>query len=143
MRQDRVEDVRVAGSANPLDRSRLPQKAGDARQRLEVIGTGALGRKQQEQEIDRLAIEGLEVHRLLEPGRETEEALEDGEYHPIVIAEDTRSLHRMSVSDAVVELDLTGAPVVVFVHAGTGRMNVVYRRGDGAIGWIDPPSGQA
>ena len=72
----------------------------------------------------------------------TEEALEDGEYHPIVIAEDTRSLHCMSVSDAVVELDLTGAPVVVFVHAGTGRMNVVYRRGDGAIGWVDPPPAQ-
>ena len=73
----------------------------------------------------------------------SDQALEDGEYHPVVIAEDTRSLHRMSVSDAVVELDLTGAPVVVFVHAGTGRMNVVYRRGDGAIGWIDPPSGRA
>jgi ribosomal subunit interface protein len=73
----------------------------------------------------------------------SDEALQDGEYHPVVIAEDTRSLHRLSVSDAVMELDLTGAPVVVFVHAGTGRMNVVYRRGDGAIGWIDPPTGRA
>jgi len=73
----------------------------------------------------------------------TDEALEDGEYHPVVIAEDTRTLHRLSVSEAVVELDLTGAPMVVFHHAGTGRVNVVYRRRDGAIGWIDPAAGQA
>jgi hypothetical protein len=37
------------------------------------------------------------------------------------------------------ELDLTGAPVIVFRHAGSGRLNVVYRRRDGAIGWVDPP----
>ncbi len=73
----------------------------------------------------------------------SEESSEEGEYHPVVIAETTRPLHRMSVSEAVVELDLTGAPVVVFQHASTGRLNVVYRRRDGAIGWIDPPSGQA
>ncbi|GJD49180.1 Ribosome hibernation promotion factor [Methylobacterium crusticola] len=64
---------------------------------------------------------------------------EDTGDHPPVIAESTRTLHRRTVSEAVVELDLTGAPVVVFVHAGTERVNVVYRRGDGAIGWIDPP----
>ena len=45
----------------------------------------------------------------------------------------------MSVSDAVMELDFTGAPVVGFLHAGSGRVNVVYRRHDGAIGWVDPP----
>lgn len=64
---------------------------------------------------------------------------EDTGTHPPVIAESTRTLHRRSVSEAVIDLDLTGAPVVVFVHAGTDRVNVVYRRSDGAIGWIDPP----
>ena len=39
-----------------------------------------------------------------------------------------------------VELDLTGASVVVFRHAGHGRVNLVYRRNDGHIGWIDPPA---
>jgi ribosomal subunit interface protein len=68
-----------------------------------------------------------------------EDGADEAEYHPVVIAETTRPIHRLSVSDAVVELDLTGAPVVVFHHAGTGRVNVVYRRRDGAIGWIDPP----
>ena len=46
----------------------------------------------------------------------------------------------LSVSDAVMELDMTGAPVVVFRHAGHGRVNLVYRRADGHIGWIDPPA---
>jgi ribosomal subunit interface protein len=72
----------------------------------------------------------------------TDEAVDEGEYHPVVIAEDTRALHRLSVSEAVLDLDLTGAPVVVFLHAGTGRVNVVYRRRDGAIGWIDPAAAQ-
>ncbi|HWY84043.1 MAG TPA: sigma 54 modulation/S30EA ribosomal C-terminal domain-containing protein, partial [Roseiarcus sp.] len=44
----------------------------------------------------------------------------------------------LSVASAVAELDLTGAPVIVFQHAGSGRVNVVYRRRDGAIGWLDP-----
>ena len=46
----------------------------------------------------------------------------------------------MSVSDAVLDLDMTGAPVVLFRHAGSGRINVVYRRTDGNIGWVDPPA---
>jgi hypothetical protein len=38
------------------------------------------------------------------------------------------------------ELDRTGAPVLVFRHAGHGRINLVCRRPDGHIGWIDPPA---
>ncbi|WP_342150730.1 ribosome hibernation-promoting factor, HPF/YfiA family [Methylorubrum sp. SB2] len=71
-----------------------------------------------------------------------EDETEAGE-HPPVVAESTRTLRRQSVSEAVTALDLTGAPVVVFVHAGTGRINVVYRRSDGAIGWVDPPDERA
>jgi hypothetical protein len=44
------------------------------------------------------------------------------------------------VSEAVIELDLTGTAVMVFRHAGHGRVNIVYRRSDGHIGWIDPPA---
>jgi ribosomal subunit interface protein len=61
-------------------------------------------------------------------------------FDPVIIAESTTALRRLSVSDAVMELDLTGAAVVVFRHAGHGRVNLVYRRGDGHIGWIDPPA---
>jgi ribosomal subunit interface protein len=60
--------------------------------------------------------------------------------NPVIIAETTTALKLLSVSEAVMELDLTGAPVVVFRHAGHGRVNLVYRRSDGHIGWIDPPA---
>ena len=60
------------------------------------------------------------------------------EYNPVIIAEATTALKRLSVSEAVMELDLTGRPVIVFRHAGHGRVNLVYRRSDGHIGWIDP-----
>jgi ribosomal subunit interface protein len=65
-----------------------------------------------------------------------EELAED--YSPAVIAETTSSLRRMSVGEAVMQLDLTQSDVVVFRHAGHGGLNVVYRRADGNIGWIDP-----
>lgn len=67
----------------------------------------------------------------------------DDSFHPVIVAENMASLHRFSVSEAVFELDLTGVPVVVFRHAGSGRVNIVYRRHDGTIGWIDPPVGNA
>ncbi|MGM4920827.1 ribosome hibernation-promoting factor, HPF/YfiA family [Tardiphaga sp. 813_E8_N1_3] len=63
----------------------------------------------------------------------------DSGYDPVIIAESTRSLKRFSVSEAVMELDFTGAAVVVFQHGSTGRLNIVYRRGDGNVGWVDPP----
>ncbi|ALK08313.1 ribosome hibernation-promoting factor, HPF/YfiA family [Blastochloris viridis] len=63
----------------------------------------------------------------------------DGD-HPVVVAETTTGFGQISVAEAVSELDLTGAPVVIFRHATSGRINVVYRRADGNIGWIDPPA---
>jgi ribosomal subunit interface protein len=62
----------------------------------------------------------------------------DDETAPPVIAESTQSLRTMSVGEAVMELDLAQSDVIVFRHAGHGGMNVVYRRADGNIGWIDP-----
>jgi ribosome hibernation promoting factor len=61
-------------------------------------------------------------------------------YNAVIIAEATTSLRRFSVSEAVMELDLTGAACVVFQHGSTGRVNVIYRRTDGNVGWIDPPA---
>jgi len=70
------------------------------------------------------------------PEHESEAEL-DG-FTPVIIAESTTRLKQMSVSDAVIELDMTGAPVLVFRHAAHGGINVVYRRADGHFGWIDP-----
>jgi len=62
------------------------------------------------------------------------------EFHPVIIAETKTTLPHFSVSEAVAELDLTGSPVLVFIHSGSGQVNVLYRRQDDAIGWIDIPS---
>jgi ribosomal subunit interface protein len=72
------------------------------------------------------------------PEQEGEVEVED--FTPVIIAEATTALKQMSVSDAVTELDMTGAPVVVFRHAAHGGISVVYRRADGNFGWIDPQS---
>ena len=61
-------------------------------------------------------------------------------FNPVIIAESTTSLRRLSVSEAVTELDMTGVAVMVFRHASHGRINLVYRRADGNVGWIDPPA---
>ena len=62
----------------------------------------------------------------------------EADFSPTVIAETTSHLRRMSVGEAVMQLDLSQSDVVVFRHAGHGGLNVVYRRADGNIGWIDP-----
>jgi ribosome hibernation promoting factor len=61
-------------------------------------------------------------------------------YNPVIIAEATTSMKRLSVSEAVMELDLTGAACLVFQHGSSGRVNIIYRRSDGNIGWVDPPA---
>lgn len=71
------------------------------------------------------------------PSHDSDE--EGTEFNPVIIAESTTVLKQFSVSEAVMELDMTGAPVVVFRHASHGRVNLVYRRPDGHVGWIDPP----
>jgi ribosomal subunit interface protein len=65
---------------------------------------------------------------------------ESDSYNPVIIAEATTSLKRLSVSEAVMELDLTGAACLVFQHGSSGRVNIIYRRSDGNIGWVDPPT---
>ena len=60
------------------------------------------------------------------------------DFSPAIVAEGAQPLKTLSVAAAVSELDLTGAPVVVFQHATSARVNIVYRRRDGAIGWLDP-----
>ena len=72
------------------------------------------------------------------PSHESDD--DEAEFNPVIIAESTTRLKQLSVSEAVTELDMTGAPVVVFRHASHGRVNLVYRRPDGNVGWVDPPA---
>lgn len=57
---------------------------------------------------------------------------------PVVVAETSTVLREMTVGAAVMQLDLGEAPALVFKNAAHGRINVVYRRRDGHIGWVDP-----
>jgi ribosomal subunit interface protein len=55
-----------------------------------------------------------------------------------VIAEAQTEISRLTVSDAVMRMDLAHQQVLMFRNSATGELNVVYRRSDGHIGWIDP-----
>ena len=74
---------------------------------------------------------------VIEAPQHEDDADADG-FTPVIIAESTTTLKRLSVSEAVTELDMTGAPVLLFRHAAHDGINVVYRRPDGHFGWIDP-----
>jgi ribosomal subunit interface protein len=91
-----------------------------------------------ERAIDRDAHERDQIDAPIVTGPASDE--EPAESNPAIIAESMAALKRLSVSEAVMELDVTGVPVLVFRHAGHGRVNLVYRRADGHIGWIDPPT---
>ena len=64
-----------------------------------------------------------------------EELPED--YAPTIVAESTKKLRTMSVASAVMALDMTDDPVLLFRNPGSEQLNIVYRRNDGNIGWID------
>ena len=66
---------------------------------------------------------------------EAEAEAEDG---PAVIAEMSTDLPSLTVSEAVMRMDLANAPVLLFRNRSHGELNLVYRRSDGNIGWIDP-----
>ncbi len=66
---------------------------------------------------------------------EAEEITQDA---PLVIAEMRVDVPEATVSSAVIMLDLRNTNALLFKNAGTGKHNMVYRRGDGSIGWVEP-----
>ena len=74
---------------------------------------------------------------ILAPTEEPEEN-DSGELQPIVIAEMETKIPSVTVGEAVMQLELGGQRMLVFRNEGHGGVNVVYRRDDGNIGWIDP-----
>ena len=69
---------------------------------------------------------------------EGSEESEPESLQPMIIAEMEARIPSLSVGEAVMQMELAGAPVLVFQKEGTDGVNVVYRREDGNIGWIDP-----
>lgn len=66
----------------------------------------------------------------------TEEEIEHDA--PLIVAETRVDVPDASVGDAVMMLDLRNTAALLFRNAGTGAYNMVYRRGDGTIGWVEP-----
>ena len=66
---------------------------------------------------------------------------EDSNKDPLVIAEIASDVETLSVSEAVMRMDLAHMNAFMFRNAKTERLNVVYHRNDGNIGWIDPDAG--
>jgi len=58
--------------------------------------------------------------------------------NPLIIAEDASHIEHLTVSDALMRLDLGELPALVFINQANDRVNMIYRRNDGNIGWIDP-----
>lgn len=74
---------------------------------------------------------------ILAPTEEPEDTDTDA-LQPIVIAEMETKIPSITVGEAVMQLELAGQRLLVFRNEGHGGVNVVYRRDDGNIGWIDP-----
>jgi ribosomal subunit interface protein len=60
---------------------------------------------------------------------------------PVIIAETRVDVPTATVSDAVMMLDLRNTTALLFVNTATGSHNMVYRRNDGSIGWVEPSRG--
>ena len=77
---------------------------------------------------------------VVQPSEEEEEAKDSSNHsdEPLVIAEMKRPITSLNVSEAVMQLDLTEEPFLVFRNIANKGINIVYRREDGNIGWIDP-----
>ncbi|MCY4503764.1 MAG: ribosome-associated translation inhibitor RaiA [Alphaproteobacteria bacterium] len=88
--------------------------------------------RREETEFDRWSV----AHRILdEPEGVGEEAPEES---PAIIAEMTDDVLTLSVGEAVMHMDFGGRPALLFRNAAHGGLNMIYRRADGNVGWVDP-----
>ena len=78
------------------------------------------------------------AYTVFAPAVDEPDTEEVGEDAPPIIAETRIDVPEVSVSDAVMLLDLRHTNALFFKNAGTGRHNMVYRRDDGSIGWVEP-----
>ncbi|MBB4640781.1 ribosome hibernation-promoting factor, HPF/YfiA family [Rhizorhapis suberifaciens] len=77
------------------------------------------------------------AYTIFHGGHEDEEAPDA----PLIVAETRVDIPETSVSDAVMMLDLRNTNALLFLNSGTSNYNMVYRRHDGTIGWVEPRNG--
>ncbi len=87
----------------------------------------------------------LAFERIILPRDESDEDADDSQAQdglegdsPVIVAESDTKIQTMTVSMAVMQLELGDSPAVMFRNAAHGRLNMVYRRPDGNVGWVDP-----
>jgi ribosomal subunit interface protein len=94
----------------------------------------------------------IAAERILLPAAQDEADIDDGDEAseddahagangadaPVIVAESDTRIRTMTVSMAVMQLELADSPAVLFRNAGHGGLNMVYRRPDGNVGWVDP-----
>lgn len=77
------------------------------------------------------------AYTVMTPIADDEQEIEE-DFAPAIVAETSLSARAMSVAEAVMALDMQDEPVFVFRNAKSDHVNMVYRRSDGNIGWVDP-----
>jgi ribosome hibernation promoting factor len=70
-----------------------------------------------------------------------EEGEEPASLEPVIIAEHKSEILTLTVGEAVMQMNLSDLQALMFRNRGSGRINMVYRRHDGNIAWVDPPAG--
>ena len=90
---------------------------------------------------DAVAATKLAKKYVLKPEEDHKELDEKGA--PVVIAEKPTAIETLTVSQAVMKMDLQHLPALMFFNSANGRINVVYRRVDGNISWVDPEEAAA
>jgi ribosomal subunit interface protein len=87
-------------------------------------------------------MEEMEAASYVLRGNDDNEGEEPATLQPVIVAEMATRVPRLSVGEAVMHMELAGAPVLVFRNDAHGGVNVVYRRDDGNVGWVDPKNAQ-
>ncbi len=75
---------------------------------------------------------------ILASNEDADDEAEPDTLQPIIVAEMETKIQSLSVGEAVMQMEIAGAPLLVFRNEGSKNVNVVYRRDDGNVGWIDP-----
>ena len=88
--------------------------------------------------VDADVIDFSAMQYTLDPSKSDDEEATNASEAPLVIAETQMDINTLTVSEAVMRMDLAELPVLMFTNAANGKLNVIYRREDGNIAWVDP-----
>lgn len=84
------------------------------------------------------SIEAIQAQSFILNAKQEDSAEKEGKDNPLVIAEMKTTIELLTVSEAVMRLDLGELPALMFRDRTSNELNMIYRRADGNIGWVDP-----